>query len=381
MFPPDQRRELVAAMACISLVGIVIGIIVPTLALEMDRQGAVRFMIGLSTATPAVAAMIAAPFVGRLARRFGVVPCLLASLCVSSCCFVIYYLVKDNWLLWFPIRFINGTAYAIIFVLVESWVNALAHKKNRGAIMGLYTAFFAASFAFGPAVLAFSGTAGFLPYAISFVLSLLALLPLCFVGKGRVHTFAKSHVNYKMRRFLWVIPPATMGAFILGAVETQYELLPVYAVYFSIPVSTAVLMITAVGIGNLFFQVPIGVMSDRFGRFTVLLWCGILGFIAVLALPFVMQLPWVLFPLLVITGGILPGIYTVGLAIMGDNFKSAELVSINAAFIFLYNAGGMVGPILAGWFMDISPRYGFTMAASMVMGAFLVIFFLYRRKD
>jgi predicted MFS family arabinose efflux permease len=53
-----------------------------------------------------------------------------------------------------------------------------------------------------------------------------------------------------------------------------------------------------------------------------------------------------------ITGGIATGTYTLGLAILGQRFDAANLVSANAAFLVCYGAGTIIGPPLVGALMD-----------------------------
>jgi hypothetical protein len=55
-----------------------------------------------------------------------------------------------------------------------------------------------------------------------------------------------------------------------------------------------------------------------------------------------------LWPVLLVHGGMSGGIYVLGLALMGERFKGASLAGANAAFILTYEVGAMVGPPTAG---------------------------------
>ena len=48
-----------------------------------------------------------------------------------------------------------------------------------------------------------------------------------------------------------------------------------------------------------------------------------------------------------------PGFYTLGMIMMGQRFRGADLAAINAAFIVLWGIGGITGPSLTGTAMDM----------------------------
>ena len=58
-------------------------------------------------------------------------------------------------------------------------------------------------------------------------------------------------------------------------------------------------------------------------------------------------------------GGVILGFYTVGLAIIGERVGANDLAAANAAFLVMYQAGAIVGPIVAGIAMTTSPVTGF----------------------
>ena len=57
-------------------------------------------------------------------------------------------------------------------------------------------------------------------------------------------------------------------------------------------------------------------------------------------------------------GGCIAGIYTVGLAYLGSNFKGGDLAAANAAFSILYAVGSLAGPGLGGVAIDVWQPYG-----------------------
>jgi len=126
-------------------------------------------------------------------------------------------------------------------------------------------------------------------------------------------------------------------------------------------------------------QVPIGYLADRFDRRYVLAGCAAVGMVGPTLLPFAAGEPWVLYPILFVYGGVVVGMYTVGLALLGQRFTGADLAAANAAFVVMYSAGALVGPVAGGVAMDISNPDGLTVSLAVIAGIGLVLTVLRRR--
>ncbi|WP_163071508.1 MFS transporter, partial [Acinetobacter baumannii] len=84
-------------------------------------------------------------------------------------------------------------------------------------------------------------------------------------------------------------------------------------------------LISLVSLGNLLFQIPIGLVADRVDRRFVLLFCGLAG-AAGMALMAILPMPReALMLLLFAWGGIVSALYTVGLTHLGSRFRDADL--------------------------------------------------------
>ncbi|MCA1952965.1 MAG: MFS transporter, partial [Hyphomicrobiales bacterium] len=143
------------------------------------------------------------------------------------------------------------------------------------------------------------------------------------------------------------------------AVETGlFVQLPVHNVRVGFSEHEAALLLSAFTLGNVLFQLPLGLLSDRLDRRTMLLALALLsaGFAA--ALPLAQPAFWPFAALLHVFGGISGALYTVGLAHLGSRFSDADLASANAAFVLLYSLGLMLGPPLIGLGMDAGGAYG-----------------------
>ena len=57
---------------------------------------------------------------------------------------------------------------------------------------------------------------------------------------------------------------------------------------------------------------------------------------------------WLIWPVMLVLGTTAFAIYTVALAILGDNFDGPDLIAGSAAFAAMWGIGGMLGPPIAG---------------------------------
>ena len=166
-----------------------------------------------------------------------------------------------------------------------------------------------------------------------------------------------------------------MAVFVYGAVETGgFALFPVFGTRVGLNEGDAALLLTMVGLGNVLMQIPLGLISDRISdRRILLLICAIIGFIGMVALPYVVASWYLMAFLLLIWGGVVAGLYTVGLAHLGSQLQGRELASANAAFIFCYGIGMLAGPPAAGVGMDLMGAKGFPITLSLFFAAFIII--------
>jgi MFS family permease len=362
-FSSLRVRSLAAAIGSVAAVGVALSLSIPLLSLEMERMGVSNTGIGINTAIAGLASVIVIPFVPQLAARTGVLPLLWGSVIVGALSLLAF---KALWSFawWFLLRFVFSAKLGVLFVLSEYWINAAAPPARRGLVMGVYATVLALGFATGPAVLAAVGTSGWPPYLAGAALFALASLPLAF-AQGLTPE-PRGGNKRGVLSFLGAAPAATLAALVFGAVETGgFALLALYGLRLGFALETAPYLLTAVALGNVALQIPIGLLSDRVDRRLVLLASGLSGLAGAALLPLVAANGAAFFAVLFLWGGLIGALYTVGLAHLGAKFSGGDLVSANAAFVILYNVGLVLGPPLVGAGMDAALPHGFawTLAA------------------
>ncbi|MFD1355319.1 MFS transporter [Methylorubrum suomiense] len=368
--PSDRDRlgAMSAAIACVAVVGIGLGLSIPLLSLEMERMGASSVVIGLNTAVAGLAAILTVPFVPRLAAKLGVVRLLALAIGLGGLCLVAFKLLP-HLALWFPLRFVFSTTLGALFVLSEFWINDAAPPERRGLVMGIYATVLALGFAVGPALLTLLGTEGFAPYLAGAGLFFLGLLPLAL---ARTLSPALAHgEGGRLATYLRLAPVAVLAAALYGAVEAgAFAILPLYGLRIGLDARAEAGLVSAAALGNVLFQIPVGLLADRVDRRAVMLGASLLGALGAALIPAASGSFAALAALIFAWGGIAGTLYTVGLAHLGASLRGPDLAGANAAFVMLYNVGLMLGPPLVGGGMDLAPPHGFAWALALLFVAF-----------
>lgn len=371
-----KRLSLFAILSASIAYGIGMGLTLPLLGLILERMGVAGSVNGLNLATAGLAALAVTPFVPRAIAKFGASEFLALSLAVSALSLVVLYAVPSLWL-WFPVRFVLSSALNGLFVVSEFWINRLADEKTRGRYVSLYVMCIAGSFGIGPAILQVIGTRGFAPFGVGAAMLLVAIVPVALARRtapridGGVHASVFSVVR--------LVPTAFAAAAVFGAIDAGIVgLLPVYAVRLGYTEAHAALVVTAMSVGSIFFQYPIGHLADRMDRQRLLALCAASGVIGAVLAPFAAGTPVLFYLLLLVWGGVTGGIYSVGLTLLGERFKGPSLASANAGFVMAYSMGLLAGPAVEGAALDAWNPHGL-MAVLGAISALYLIFLLVRR--
>ena len=364
--------SIMAAIAAISAVGIAIGLGLPLLSVILEKRGVSSSLIGLNSAMAGLASMAVAPVTTQMAARFGVANTMLMAILVAAVSAIGFYFAHAFWM-WFPLRLFFHGAITILFILSEFWINAAAPSARRGLVLGVYATVLSLGFATGPALFALIGSNGILPFAVAAAVILLAALPI-FIARND-NPVLEPGPQGPFVRFIWLVPTATAAVFVFGAVESGVlALFPIYAGRSGFSESQGALLLMMIGLGNVLFQIPIGLLADRVrDRRILLVTFATIGLCGAMLLPFVVQNWLMIAIILLFWGGCVAGLYTVGLTHLGSRLNGRDLASANAAFVFCYSIGMLTGPQTIGASMDLFGNNGFAWSLALYFGLYLAL--------
>ena len=362
---------LIAAIAAISIVGVGLSMTIPLIAVRMEAAGYSASANGWGVAMSGLATILVSPFMPALVRSLGVrrLMALALALAVASLAGLAFV---DNVLWWFPIRFGLGASLTLFFVVSEYAINALAPEERRGLWIGIYSTSLYLGFALGPVIIGFVGVEGRAGFYAAIALFMIGGAPIIAAG-GQIPTFSE-----RAERPAWAMifraPVIMLASLLFGALETGgMGLLPVHALRNGYDAATGALFVSFVAFGNVAFQLPLGLLSDRMDRRKLIVAIAIVGLVGALALMVVGAHYAAFSALLFVWGGIVGGLYMVGLATLGARYTGADLASANSAFVMLYATGMIVGPPVLGLSLDASPTHGLFGGVALLFVAYLVV--------
>lgn len=366
-----NMRLLAGLLFAVSVVGFSLGATLPLVSLRLHEAGAGTLEIGVISAIPAAGMMLSAFLVDAGCRHFN--RRTLYLLCFSLCTLSIGLLEPAFASLWWLaiLRLALGLGMGIAIILGESWVNELCQEHNRGKIMALYATSFTGFQVLGPAMLALLGAHS--PWITGVVTACYGLALACIVmtvPNDRV-SHAEEGKSFGLAGFFRVAPTLCVAVLFFSFFDAVVlSLLPVYASSHGFAVGIAALMVTVVFAGDMLFQLPLGWLADRVERTGLHLVCGVVAMAIGIGLPWLLNMTWLLWPLLVVLGAVAGGIYTLALVLIGQRFKGQDLVTANASVGLLWGVGSLVGPLISGAAMGAAP-HGLPMALALMAGLFV----------
>ena len=355
-----------------------VGLVAPLIPILLAGHGENSFMVGLIGSTMFTAFTLASFPVGAATDRIGPKPMLVGGLIVYGTAILLFAFIKVTWL-FFAVRTIEGVGASAISVATETMINRLSKPDERARRMSYYALAIGIGWAAGP-------LAGALLYRIRpevpfigcFVLSTLAaLLAASLIKKAP----SGSHHGEAILSVLSsnIIVPISAGALYGYLMSSLVTLFPLYLKLIKVPETGMAAIITAVIVGTIISQVPIGHAADRFGKRKTLLICTILlgGVFALMSL----HSDWRLFLATGVLCGALAGsLYPLALALIGQIVRKERLGAATSTFSLAFGVGSLIGPSLSGLAMaHLDPRWLFYLPA-LLSGVFaLLIIGLYKK--
>jgi len=346
-----------AAIGTIVAVGVAVSILPPLLSLNLYARGVSERTIGWLVATIALSAIAATPIAPRLAIRFGTATTIAVLTPLAACLIPLAWIIHDLRML-FPLIFVYGGAITTCFVLSEYWINAVTPDRRRGLVMGIYATLLSLGFATGPAIISIVGYDSFRPFLIGSLLLVFAGFPAMLAH--RYSPRFREQQTDRFFSFVLAVPMATFGVFCFAMGESSgFAFLPLWGKNLGYADYLVPMLASAMTLGNVVFQIPLGLIADRIDRRKVLLFCGLVGAAGMAVASIVSASPALLMLTLFIWGGATAGLYTVGLAHLAGRYRGSNLANANAAFIFCYALGMLFGPGAVGESMTHYPISGF----------------------
>ena len=346
----ERTLGLIAVIASIAIVSVTFGITSPLLSILLERQGVDSVLIGMTASCSAAGFITFAPLLPRAVRRFGTANVMLGCIAAVLFALILLPLFPNVWA-WAAIRFFYGICSGGLFVVSETWINQLAPAATRGRVLGLYVMSMSIGLALGPLVLWAMGTDTTAPFFAAMLIVVVGAVPVVLARRLAPRIAARP--TAPLWRFLRIAPTGTFAGLVLGFVETSVlSLLPLYALRSGFPPGMAAVLISVFTAGAIVIPPFFGWLGDRIALRSASFLAALIAGLSIASFPLVTGSP-LLWVAAFIWGGAATSIYSLGLTLLGERFRGADLVAVNAVMIFMYSIGSLSGAILTGAAMDI----------------------------
>ena len=280
-------------------------------------------------------------------------------------------------LTWSFFRLITGFCYAGLYMVSESWLNDKADNQTRGAILSIYTLVGLIGMSGGQLLLNLADPQGYDLFILVSALVSLALVPMLLSVSPAPHIEAHSHLDLKT--LFSLAPLGVTGAFICGMANGGLlSMGTFYAIKIGFSVAETSIFMGVAILGGGLMQWPVGRLSDRINRRTVIMVTAFLaaataGFAALVA----SHPSTLLLCVIGLYGGFSLPIYSLCSATTNDSLRKDQMVSAGSALILVTGAGAILGPILVAQCISFMGPSGFFLFF-MGLHSFTAVFALFR---
>jgi MFS family permease len=309
------------------------------------------FAIGLVMACFYVGYMAGSAAAPVLVQRVGHIRVFTALTSVASVTILIQGIFAEP-ALWAVMRLTSGFCFAGIYVVAESWLNDRATNRSRGTLLALYMLVIYIGLGGGQFLLNVADAREPTLFMIIAVLISLAILPMS-LSVQRAPDFDVPH-KIAFGDLYRISPLGVVGVMFSGAIASAlFSMGPVYAQLLGFESADIATFMGVSILAAVATQVPVGKLSDRVDRRTVLIFvCIVAAVLAACGAVLGEMSKPVLFLVAAGFGGLVLTIYALSLSHINDHLEPKQIVSASATVILLNGIGATAGPLLVALLMD-----------------------------
>jgi MFS family permease len=317
-----------------------------------------------------------------LLRRVGHIRVFAAMTAAASAVPLLHGLWVETWL-WWLLRCVTGYCFAVLYVVIESWLNEQATNETRGAVFSAYTLITLTVLAVGQQMLLLYDPQQMYLFAIASAIVSIAAIPVV-LSVAPTPGQVEQNVRVDVRRLFRISPAGTLGCLASGLANGSFwALAPVFVAGYSSDISLAAWFMTSAVLGGALGQWPLGFWSDRVDRRWVIGFAALCGILVATAIVVFFELltPLALMMMGAAWGAVAFPLYAVSVAHTNDHARPGEYVMISSGLLLMYGVGAILGPFAAPAAMKLAGARGlylYTAAIHLLLLAYIAFRFIKR---
>jgi len=278
---------------------------------------------------------------------------------------------------WTVLRGCSGLCLAILYMVVESWLNDQTENEIRGKVLSIYIVVANVVTIGGQQLVNVFDVRATVQFIVIAMLVCLSLVPVSLAPTKAPKPVASAKL--RLGALVRLSKSGVIGCAAIGLVEGSFWTFgPIFAQGQGLPVTQITLFMSMFMVGGTLSQWPLGHLSDRIDRRYVVIACCAGTVTTSLVLAFVplggMALNSVVAGL---HGACMIPLYALLLAHTNDYARREALVEVSSGLLLVYALGAATGPLLVGPLMQVVGRGGLFLAIAAVLTAF-TLFVLFR---
>ncbi|MDH3451209.1 MAG: MFS transporter [Gammaproteobacteria bacterium] len=308
----------------------------------------------------------------HIVRRAGHIRAFTAMVAIASCVVLAHAIVLQP-LVWWSLRMATGLCFAVLYMIIESWLNEKSSNENRGLVFSIYTIVNLTVITLGQMMLTLDEPTNFPLFSLASILVSLAAVPVALTRSPAPTPIETVHIRF--RKLLQASPVGVVGCFSVGLANGAFwALAPVFAQGESVNVADVALFMSTAVIAGAIGQWPLGRMSDRMDRRRVIVFACTGAAVAGLSLALI-DSSWTLLLSVAAFGyGMFAfPLYAVSVAHTNDFVEPAGYVEAASGLLLVFALGAVAGPIIASVFVrfaGISSLFAYTACVHVATAAF-----------
>lgn len=362
------------------LIGIVLimlgnGMQFTLMGLRGDLEGFSAPELGIITSGYFAGFLAGARYTPVLIRRVGHVRVFGALGGLMSAGLIAFPLLSDPWF-WTALRVVIGFCMSGIYVAAESWLNAQSTNETRGKVLAAYMICQTLGIIGAQWLLTLGDPATSVLFIGASILVSVSFAPILLSAAPAPSAEVSRPMS--LGALFSSSPLGTVGIFFLGSIyATQSGMGAVFGAQTAMSAEAISLFVAALFGGALVFQFPIGWLSDRVDRRSVIGGSAAVGAGFCVLGFFAAESEIALLSAAFLAGGMTTPLYALLLAYTNDYLDPADMPSASGGLVFVFGLGAILGPLLTGRTMDASGPSAFWTVLGGTFAA-IALYALYR---
>jgi MFS family permease len=283
----------------------------------------------------------------RLVRRVGHIRVFAAMAALASASILAQGLFIAV-LPWALLRGLSGLAFAAIYVVAESWLNESSSRATRGSLLAVYMVVLYIGLGSSQFLLIPTDPRTAAPFMLVAILISLAIVPIVIAAQHAPEIALPQKVRY--RDLYRDSPLGVVAVTVAGMVTSNvYSMGPVYARLSGLDTSGVATFMGVSVLAAVVLQYPVGRLSDRIDRRTVIAGICILATLAAAVPAAFRALPHgLVLVVAAVFSGLAFTLYSLGVSHVNDHLQPAQMVAASGALLRLNGIGAALSPVLVG---------------------------------